>query len=114
MPTNPNRKEVPFQEEFLAFGGFDWAGELPAAGEDLLKAAGQYDAAWQHWLEWGRQLGQGAGVTEAKEIRKLWAAPNRRAAGAEAIRAAAACEQSAWATLGKAVKSLAAQARGRA
>ncbi|KPK50104.1 MAG: hypothetical protein AMK72_02985 [Planctomycetes bacterium SM23_25] len=88
------------------------AGELGSAGEHLLKAAAQYDAAWQHWLEWGRQLGQGAGVTEAKELRKLWADPNRRAAGAEAIRAAAACEQSAWESLGKAVKRLAGQAGG--
>jgi hypothetical protein len=92
------------------------ANDFGPTGEHLLTAANHYDAAWQHWLEWGRQLGQGTGVTDVKELRKLklWDDPNRRAAGAEAIRAAAACERSAWEDLDKAVKNLAGQAGGHA
>ena len=88
------------------------ASELPG-GEHLLGAADQYDAAWRNWLAWGRELGNGAGVTKAEELAKLWADPKRRAAGAEAVRAAAACERSAWEHL-KAAVSAAGRTGGRA
>ena len=60
MSSEPNMKEVPFQEQFLAFAGFDWASDhhdvvvLDRAGQVLLELTFADDAPG--WADFAQRL----------------------------------------------------------
>jgi transposase len=68
MHANPNVKELPFQERFLAFAGFDWASDhhdvvvLDRAGKILLELTFEDDASgWSGFAQRLARLGLDAG-----------------------------------------------------
>jgi len=66
MESNANMKEVPFQEQFRAFAGFDWAGDhhdvvvFDPVGTILLELTFADDAAG--WAGFAKRLTEGLGL----------------------------------------------------
>jgi hypothetical protein len=77
----------------------------PARGH-ILEAADHYAAACAAWRDYEKQLGQGRGQMDLADAKAVWREPASRAAGAAAIRRAAACERAAVAALEQALQAL--------
>jgi transposase len=66
MPSHANQKEVPFQERFLAFAGFDWASDhhdlvlLNGTGKLLMELTFADDA--EGWRDLSQRLSRGLGL----------------------------------------------------